>query len=430
MAFENKSSVETDSDFHEVRVAAMQQFEKVGFPTKKIEDWKYTSLKSLLKNDYSLFPLQTRQEPLLKDVKKYFLKGTESFKIVFVDGVYNEFLSEVTHDDMDICILSSAIKDTKYKIILDHYFNKIASKEQGLSVLNTAFASEGAFIHIPKNKIVAKPIQILYFTTDSEKSIMLQPRNLIIVDENAQIKIVERHISLSSNKALNNTVTEVFANKRAHIDYYKIQNDDNNASLIDSTFVRQKTQSVVSVNTYSFGGDITRNNLSFYQRGEHINSILNGITMLDGEQFVDNQTNVYHQQPNCESHETYKGIFDGQSTGVFNGKVFVEKIAQKTDAFQQNDNILLTDEATINSKPQLEIFADDVACSHGCTIGQLDTNALFYMRQRGIPEKEAKALLLYAFTNEVVDQIKIPALKSLITRIISEKLGVELGIEL
>jgi len=430
MAFENKGSVETETYFHKIRTAGMEQFEKVGFPTKKIEDWKYTSLKSLLKNDYSLFPLQTKQEPLLKDVKQYFLKGTESFKIVFVDGVYNEFLSEVTHDDMDICILSSAIKDTQYKIVLDHYFNQIASKEQGLSALNTAFASEGAFIHIPKNKIVAKPVQILYFTTDSEKSILLQPRNLIIVDENAQIKIVERHISLSKNKTLNNTVTEVFANKRAHIDYYKVQNDNKNASLIDSTFVRQKDQSVVSVNTFSFGGDMTRNNLSFYQKGENINSILNGISMLDDEQFVDNQTNVYHQQPNCESHELYKGIYDGKSTGVFNGKVFVEQVAQKTDAFQQNDNILLSDEATINSKPQLEIFADDVACSHGCTIGQLDKNALFYMRQRGIPEKEAKALLLYAFTNDVVDGIKIPALKSLISKIISEKLNVELGIDL
>lgn len=430
MAFENKSSVETDTDFHKVRGAAMQQFEKVGFPTKKDEDWKYTSLKSLLKNDYSLFPLQTKQEPLLKDVKNYFLKGTESFKIVFVDGVYNEFLSEVTHDDMDICILSSALIDTKYKIVLDHYFNQIASKEQGFAALNTAFASEGAFIHIPKNKIVGKPIQILYFTTDSEKSIMLQPRNLIIVDENAQIKIIERHISLSKDKTLNNTVTEVFANKRAHVDYYKVQNDHKNASLVDSTFVRQKDYSVVSVSTFSFGGDMTRNNLTFYQKGEHINSILNGISMLDGEQFVDNQTNVHHQQPNCESNELYKGIYDGKSTGVFNGKVFVEKIAQKTNAFQQNDNILLTDEATINSKPQLEIFADDVACSHGCTIGQLDKNALFYMRQRGIPEKEAKALLLYAFTNDVVDKIKIPALKSLLTKIISKKLNVELGIEL
>ncbi|MCK5537891.1 MAG: Fe-S cluster assembly protein SufD [Bacteroidales bacterium] len=430
MAFENKGSVQTDTEFHKVRATAMQQFENVGFPTKKNEDWKYTSLKKLLRNDYSLFPQLPKHEIQLSEIDTYFLKGIDSYKIVFVDGVYSPFLSETTHDGMEICLLSNAINKLKYKIIMEHFFSKAASKSDGLTSLNTAFASEGAFIHIPKNTVLQKPIQIVYFTTESEKDVLLQPRNLIIVDENSQVQIVERHQSLSNKKVLNNTVTEIFANKRAHIDYYKIQNDNHNASLIDSTFIEQKEQSVVAVNTFSFGGDITRNTLSFYQKGKHVNSILNGITMLDGIQHVDNQTNVYHQQPNCESHELYKGIYDGQSTGVFNGKVFVEQVAQKTDAFQQNDNILLTDEACINAKPQLEIFADDVSCSHGCTIGQLDKNALFYMRQRGIPEKEAKALLLYAFTNEVVDKIKIPVLKTLIAKIISQKLGVELGLDL
>ncbi len=430
MAFENKGSVQTDTEFHKIRATAMQQFEKIGFPTKEIEDWKYTSLKKLWNNDYSLFPQLPKHEIQLSEVDTYFLKGIDSYKIVFVDGVYSPFLSETTHDGMEICLLSAAINKLKYKIIMEHFFNKAASKSDGLTVLNTAFTSEGAFIHIPKNTVLQKPIQIIYFTTECEKDVLLQPRNLIIVDENSQVQIVERHQSLSNKNVLNNTVTEIFANKRAHIDYYKIQNDTKNASLIDSTFIEQKDQSVVSVNTFSFGGDITRNTLSFYQKGEHVSSILNGITMLDGTQHVDNQTNVFHQQPNCESHELYKGIYDEQSTGVFNGKVFVEQIAQKTDAFQQNDNILLTDKASINAKPQLEIFADDVACSHGCTIGQLDENALFYMRQRGIPEKEAKALLLYAFTNEVVDKIRIPVLKTLITKIISHKLGVELGIDL
>jgi Fe-S cluster assembly protein SufD len=430
IAFENKISTDTKSDFHQVRATAMNEFEKRGFPTKKIEDWKYTSLKKILKNDYSLFPLQTKNELQPPDVDSYFLKGIDSYKIVFVDGVFNPHLSETTHDGIDICLLSEAINKTQYNIILNNYFNQIATNKDGFSALNTAFASEGAYIHIKKNTLVNKPVQIIYFTTDSKKDILLQPRNLIIVDENSQIKIIERHQSLSNNKVLTNTLTEIYANKRAHVDYYKIQNDNPKASLIDSTFIQQKKQSVVAVNTYSFGGDLTRNNLSFFQKGERVNSILNGISLIDGKQHVDNQTNVYHQSPNCESHELYKGIYDGQATGVFNGKVFVEQIAQKTDAYQQNDNILLTDDATINSKPQLEIFADDVACSHGCTVGQLDQNALFYMRQRGIPVKEAKALLLYAFTNKVVESIKIPVLKTKITKIISEKLGVDFGIDL
>ncbi len=430
LAFENQISTETDTDFHKIRSRAMQAFEKKGFPTKKDENWKYTSLKKILKNDYTLFPDLPKNELELKEVSNYFLKGIDSYKIVFVDGVYNPYLSETTHDGFDVCLLSSAIKKTKYQIVLNHYFNTIVSDKDSFSQLNTAFASEGAFIHIYKNKIVEKPIQIVYFTTDTGKDCMLQPRNLIIVDENSQVKIVERHQSLSAKKVFTNAVTEIFANQRAHIDYYKIQNDEEDASLIDSTYVQQKKQSQVTMHTYSFGGALTRNNLFFYQKGPHCNTILNGITLIDKEQHVDNQTNVYHQSPDCESHELYKGIYDDKATGVFNGKVIVDQIAQKTDAFQQNDSILLSDESAINSKPQLEIFADDVACSHGCTIGQLDSNALFYMRQRGIPKKEAKALLLFAFTNELVDRIRIPALKELITNIVSQKLGVELGMDL
>jgi len=430
MAFENQEAVDTTTDFHKRRAAAMLQFEIVGFPTKSDEDWRYTSLKKLLATDYSLFPELPLQEVDLQKINHYLLKGIDSYKIVFINGIFNSYLSETTHEGMDICLLSEAISKTKYKIIFEHYFNSIATKKDGLSALNTAFTTGGAYVHIRKNIMLDKPIQIYYFTTETGKNVLLQPRNLIIIDENSQAKIVERHQSLSKHDVLINTQTEIFANTRAHVDYYKIQNDHKNASLIDSTFIQQKENSEVRMNTFSFGGNLTRNNLTFYQEGEHCNTVLNGITLIDGTQHVDNQTNVYHNQPNCESHELYKGIYDGKSKGVFNGKVIVDKIAQKTDAFQQNDNILLTDEVTVNSKPQLEIFADDVACSHGCTIGQLDKDALFYMKQRGIPEKEAKALLLYAFNNEVVNQIKIPVLKTLITKIISEKLGVDLGVDL
>jgi Fe-S cluster assembly protein SufD len=199
--------------------------------------------------------------------------------------------------------------------------------------------------------------------------------------------------------------------------------------LIDNTFVSQKKQSIASVSTFSFGGKLIRNNLEFYHNGEHITSNLNGISLLKGKQHVDNYTLVNHKHPNCESHELYKGIYSENSSGVFNGKVIVQSEAQKTNAFQQSNNILIDDKATINAKPQLEIFADDVKCSHGCTIGQLDENALFYMQSRGIPKKEAKALLLYAFANDVVEKIKIPHLRVRISKLISKKLDVDLGFE-
>jgi Fe-S cluster assembly protein SufD len=429
MVFENKGNVDLDSKVHEIRSEAIERFEQNGFPTKRDEEWKYTSLNSLLKNDYSVFP-KNEAAVELKDVKKYFLHEIESYKIVFIDGVYSSFLSDTSHEGADICILSSALKQPKYNMVIDHYFGTVASEKDSLTSLNTAFSKEGVFVNVPKNTVLPKPIQVLYFSTGSEKEIMLQPRNLIVVGENSHAQIYERHQSLSDNVVLTNAVTEVFAAKRAIVEVYKIQNDRKTSSLIDNTYVQQKDSSIVSVNTYSFGGKITRNNLEFHHEGEHITSNLNGITVIGEKQHVDNHTLVHHKYENCESHELYKGIFDDRSTGVFNGKVIVDKEAQKTNAFQQNDNILIGDKASINTKPQLEIFADDVKCSHGCTIGQLDEKALFYMQSRGIPEKDAKGLMMFAFCNEVVEKIRIPALKSRIIELLAQKLRVELDLDM
>lgn len=426
LAFENQTDI--DSPIHNVRSEALKTFEEKGFPTKKEEAWKYTSLNSILKHDYSVFP---KQENALEynAIKKYFIHDIDTFKIVFIDGKYSSHLSQTTHDGMDICLMSSALTKPKYRILIENYFNKIATKDS-LTSLNTAFSNEGAYIHIPKNKLVQKPIEIVHFSSGNETALMLQPRNLIVVDENSHVQIIERHQSLTDNPVLTNCVTEVFANKRAIVDYYKIQNDKENASLIDNTFINQKQESVASVHTFSFGGNLTRNNLNFFQKGERIDSTLKGVTIIGDKQHVDHYTLVHHIEPNCESHQDYKGIFGDSATGVFNGRVIVNKEAQKTNAYQSNNNILISDKASINTKPQLEIFADDVKCSHGCTIGQLDENAMFYMRTRGIPEKEAKALLMYAFSNNVLSSVKIPEIKQRITKIIASKLGVNIGFDL
>jgi len=426
LAFENHADL--DGPIHDIRTEAIKTFETEGFPSKKEEAWKYTSLNSILKHDYSVFP---KQENAIEysDVKKYFINDIDTYNIVFIDGKFASHLSQTTHDGLDVCLMSAALTKPKYRLIIENYFNKVATKDS-LTSLNTAFTQEGAYIHIPKNKLVNKPIQIIHFSTGSEVALLQQPRNLIVVDENSHVQIIERHQSLTDNPVLTNSVTEIFGNKRAIVDYYKIQNDNVNASLIDSTFVNQKRESHISVHTFSFGGKLTRNNLNFYQNGEHMDSTLNGITIIGDKQHVDHNTLVHHIEPNCESHQDYKGIFNDSATGVFNGKVVVNKEAQKTNAFQSNNNILLSDKATINSKPQLEIFADDVKCSHGCTIGQLDDSAMFYLRSRGIPEKEAKALLMYAFANNVLETVKIPELKKRINKLIATKLGVNIGFDL
>ena len=426
IAFENQTNI--DSYVHDIRSEAIKQFESIGFPNKKLENWKYTSLKNLLNTDYSVLP-EINNVLEFKNIKKYLIDDIDSYKIIFVDGKYCSHLSETTHEGMDICILSAALTQSKYELIIENYFNKIALKD-GITSLNTAFSNEGAFIHIPKNKFVEKPIQIIHFSTGNEASLMFQPRNMILVDENSQVQIIERHQSLSENKVFTNSVTEIYADKKSIIDYYKIQNDNLQASLIDNTYVNQQRNSSFSMHTFSFGNELVRNNLNISQNDEFIETTIKGVTIIGNKQHVDHNTLIQHNKPNCNSHQDYKGIYDNKSTGVFNGKIIVNPQAQKTNAFQSNNNILLSDKATINAKPQLEIYADDVKCSHGCTVGQLDKNALFYLKSRGIPEKEATALLMYGFANNILKSVKIPEIKTRINHIIANKLGVKIGFNL
>ena len=427
LAFEQ--DVDLLHPIHDYRKKALTRFESDGFPTKSDELWKYTSLASIIQKDYHLSPT-SESNIELKDVKKYFLNDIDSFKLVFVDGIFSPFLSKTTHDGMDICVLSAAISKSKYKKTIKKYFNKVVPENESLSSLNTSYTREGAYIFIPKNMEPEDPIQILHFSTGAQKSIWLQPRNLIVMEANSNVQIIERHQSLSDHKVVTNSVTEIYADSNSHVDYYKIQNDLLTSSLIDNTFISQEKDSNVSLHTFSLGGQLTRNNLRFYHKGSNISSTLKGLTILEAKQHVDHNTLVHHAKPNCESHQDYKGIFSDSSVGVFNGRIIVEREAQKTNAFQQNNNILTTDKSKINTKPQLEIFADDVKCSHGCTIGQLDKQALFYLNSRGIPEKEARALLTYGFANNVLESVKIPNLNKRIKKLIAYKLGVNLGFDL
>jgi Fe-S cluster assembly protein SufD len=426
MALENE--VDTETYVHDIRNKALTEFEKKGLPQRKDEAYKYTSLKNLFNKDYTLFPKRDTAISY-NEIKKYLIHQIDTYQVIFIDGVYSSQLSQTTHEKYDVCLMSSALDNPKYKEVIEKHFNKIAS-EDGLSSLNTAFAREGAYIHIGENVIVNKPVEIVYFSTGQENNLIVQPRNLVVVGKNSQIQIIERHQSITDNEVMTNCVTEIYADERAMVDYYKIQNDHLEASLIDHTSVEQQAQSEVRLHTFSFGGKLTRNNVNFYQKGQRCNSLLNGVTIIEGKQHVDHSTLVHHTAENCESYQQYKQIFDDRSVGVFNGKVLVDRLAQKINAFQQNNNILISDKATINAKPQLEIFADDVRCSHGCTIGQLDDEALFYMRSRGIPLKEARALLMFAFANSVLESVRIPEIKSRVTKLIAKKLSVDIGFDL
>ena len=427
IAFEG--SVDFSDPVHQTRLESLKTFEEKGFPTRKDEAWKYTSINGLLRNDYALFP-KFENTIELRKVKKYFLYEIDTYKVVFIDGVYSPFLSDTTHDGLDVCLMSAALSKSKYRKLIDSYFNKAANTNDSLTALNTSYTQEGAYIYIPKNTVAEKPIELIHFSAGKEKSVWLQPRNLIVIEKNAQVQILERHQSLKPHDVVTNSVTEIYAHQDAFLDYYKIQNDLQTASLIDNTYISQQKNSNVRMHTFSLGGKLTRNNLNFYLNGTNANSTLKGVTILEDKQHVDHYTLVDHIKSNCDSHQDYKGVFSEGAVGVFNGKIHVDRIAQKTNAFQQNNNILLDDKATVNTKPQLEIFADDVKCSHGCTVGQLDEEALFYLQSRGIPKKEARALLTYAFANNVLESVELTILKKRINILIANKLGVKLGFDL
>ena len=413
--------------FEDEREKYINQLDKEGFPTIKDEEWKYTNLLPILKKDYKLSepPTKVKQESL----EEYILNDTETHLIVFVNGQYSKDLSSVDDEHTFVCSLEKA--ELKNSLILKKYWgNCLPKNPDSLVALNSALSKNGTFIYVPKNTVIEKPIQILYITNGVSDSLFLQIRNLIVVEENAQVQITERHQNLDNNEVFTNTLTEINAGANSVVDFYKIQNDKRNCSLIDNTWVKQEKTSNCSVDTFSFGGKFIRNNLNFLLNGEYAESNMRGITLIGQNQLVDHHTLVDHAVPNCQSNELYKGIFDDNAKGVFNGKVMVRPDAQKTNAFQSNNNLLLTDSASIDTKPQLEIYADDVACSHGCTIGQIDDEALFYLRSRGIPFKEAQAMLMYAFANDVLFSVKIPELKEKLNQIIAEKLGVELNIEL
>ena len=411
-----------DDILKDIRREALSFFAEKGFPHKKVEAWKYTSLKDIQATNYTLWqPTHAKKTFAPEVLHPYWIEG--SHRLVFVNGFFSAEMSNTDGANFTVTPLLEALHKGGVSFV-SKYFNADTEKGDVFTALNTAYAAEGVYIEVPKGKVVEKPIQLLYLS-DSTVPTCYQPRNIISVGENAELKVIEMHHNLCEQQVLTNAVTEVFVAKDAHLDYYKLQNDKLNASLIDNTYISQEAQSHASVHTFSFGGTLTRNNLNFYHHGEYLESTLKGLSILQGTQHTDHYTLVNHAQANCESHQDYKSIVNGEATNVFNGKIMVEQIAQKTNAYQQNDNILLSEKATVYTKPQLEIFADDVKCSHGCTVGSLSPESLFYLQTRGIGKKEASALLTYAFANTVLESVKIPALSDYVNKIIAAKLDVK-----
>lgn len=417
--------LEKKSSLSGERNVALEKFLSLGFPTKKDEEYKYTNLKEITEKDYNFHPKASHN--ITKEQLNQLHLGEENFDwIVFVNGKLHKELSKVSIENAEFLSLEYVQNQEQYQPILKQYFNTIANPNLAFTNLNFAFQNLGFFLHIPKNTVIEKPIHLFYLSQNQEENIFYNVRNLLIAEQGSKVEIIESHHNFDEHFVLTNSVTEIFVDSNTKADWHKLQNDSATSYLIDHTFAKQERDSLATVNTFSFGGKLVRNNLDFIQNGENINSFMNGVTIIGGEQLVDHHTAVHHNLPNCESYQNYKGIFKDKAHGVFNGKVFVDKIAQKTNAYQQNNNVLLSEGATIDTKPQLEIFADDVKCSHGCTVGQLNEDALFYLRARGISKNEAQALLLYAFANDAMENIDIEPLKEKISKLLAEKLEVNI----
>ena len=398
---------------HDVRKDAIGRFAELGFPTTRLEEWKYTNVAPLVRIPYQAADF--RWDGLTEDRLAELPFAHSAFneccsRIVFVNGHFSPQLSSVNlADGLVVGSIALAIRQ-KTPSLEEHLARHASYRDQAFVALNTAFLEDGAFIEIPRGVTTEAPIYVLFVSTGDEP-IASHPRSLIIVGDNSQASIIEEYIALGERSYFTNAVTEIVAGENSVIEHYKLQAENEQAFHVSNTWINQARSSAFTSHSISFGGALVRNDVNVALNGDGADCTLNGLYISASDQHVDNHTVIDHIQPHCNSRELYKGILDDRSSAVFNGSIIVRKDAQKTDARQSNKNLLLSEGATINSKPQLEINADDVKCTHGTSIGHLDEDSIYYLRSRGIGLTEARTVLTYGFANDVLNRMKLDAVR-------------------
>ena len=417
----DKMSGNESSGLRRVRRQAFEKFRESGFPSIKSEDWKYTNINRFLKEEYAIgAPAVAAPSDL---VGTAVIPDLDCHTIVLVNGVWEKGAGHAALPvGLELLPVAEAIKDAS----LSGLFERAeAGRDRYFAALNTALFSDGLFIRVKAGALLEKPIHIIHAFTAGH-NLMVQPRHVWVIGERSELNIIESVVSAVGDARIwINSLTEVYLHGDAKLSHTLIQNASAGARIVNHTTVRQKKQSLYNNYTFTLpGADLVRNDLQARLEEDHTETHLYGLYLAAGQQLIDNHTLVDHQQPSCFSNELYKGVLLEQSTGVFNGKVFVHQDAQKTNAFQQNNNLVIGKRATIDSKPELEIYADDVKCSHGTTVGQFSEDALFYLRARGIGEAAARALLINAFAFDVTEKIKWNAVETHINRLISHHIPV------
>jgi Fe-S cluster assembly protein SufD len=409
------------------REEAIQRYNKLGIPTRKNEAYKYTSLDGFFKQDYETYFIPAPGDFAKAERFKCDINDLDTHGLVLLNGFYPTLNDKLRQLPSGVWIGSLNESAKKFDhLVRKHYAKYARSESDGLVHLNTAMASDGVFIYVPENTILKKPVQVVNLV-DSEVDMFNQYRNLIIVDKNADFTLIICDHTLSPKRFLTNAVTEVYLGENAHFDIIRVQNEHNGACKITNTFIYQERNSTASSHNITLHGGLIRNNIYHYLTGEGAQSLSYGLFLADKFQHVDNFVNVEHLAPNCTSNQLFKGVLDDMATGAFNGRIYVAKGAQGTVAYQKNNNILLTDNAKMDSKPQLEIYADDVKCSHGATVGQLNEEALFYLQSRGIDSHEARLMLMFGFAHEVIQNLRIEPLRERMDNLVMQRLKGELS---
>ena len=403
------------------RVEAIQNFQKLGLPGNKAEEYRFAPITRTLEKNFN-FELANPIESKIKSIDQFLIPGLEANLIVFINGIYSSDHSKIISPESEIKIsdLRKAVNQNEAPAYFEKY---LKTSIDPFTALNSALWQDGVFIQIPAKTKVNKPVIVLHINDTEKEQSIAHTRLLVVLENESELTLIEKSGSTGGNNIFHTFAEEMIVKENASLDYIKIQNDEGKLHQVANSMIHQSNKSKLNTFTLTLNGSLIRNNFNIAIDGENCESHFYGLYLLNGNTLADNHTVVDHVKPNSFSNELYKGVMDGNSKGVFNGKIFVRPYAQKTNAFQSNRNILLTDTATINTKPQLEIWADDVKCSHGCTSGQLDDEALFYLRSRGISLNEAKAMLLYAFAIETLEPIKNSVLKTYLDSLISKRLN-------
>ena len=404
-----------------LRRAAIARFAEVGFPTTRDEDWRFTNVAPIAETPFRLAePSRTAVAP--GDLEPFSIPGLAGPRLVFINGRYAPALSSPgpAGDGVRVTNLAQALTNGDRRVLEAHLARYADNARDVFTALNTAFMDDGALVHIPRGRVVESPIHLLFVSVPTAEPIMSHPRNLIVLDEDSQAVVIEDYVSLAADVYFANVVTEAVAGDNSVLSHFMVERESRHAFNISTLRVEQGRGSTVASHTVLIGGGLVRNNVHPVLAGEGGECLINGLFMANGRQHMDNFMLVEHASPHCDSRQFYHGILDGQSHGVFSGRIIVHKDAQKTDAKQTNKNLLLSLEAQIDTKPQLEIYADDVKCTHGATIGQMDEDAIFYLRSRGVPEETARALLLFGFANESLERIRVEPVRMHLAGLIRE----------